>query len=169
MKFATSIALVPFALIGACSTVLTPPSPNIAPIVNASGAKIGQVSWWDDGNATSLDIRLTGITPGPHGVHLHMTGRCDAPGFTTAGGHWNPTDRQHGHQNAGGWHLGDLGNLNIRSNGSEETVLKLPAGTRFADVDGTALVIHAGADDEMTDPSGNSGGRIACAVIAPAR
>lgn len=160
--------MVPFALLGACSTVLTPPNQNIAPLINSAGARIGQVSWWDDGNATHLDVRIKGLSPGPHGVHLHTTGRCDAPGFTTAGGHWNPTGRQHGHQNAAGWHLGDLGNLNIRSNGTEEAMLMLPAGTRFADADGTALVIHAGPDDERTDPSGNSGGRIACAVIAPA-
>jgi Cu-Zn family superoxide dismutase len=109
-------------------------------------------------------------------VHLHQTGRCDAPDFASAGPHWNPTSHQHGRLNPQGPHLGDLPNLQVAANGSGriDFVVPVPAGTAaganpLLDADGTALVIHAAADDLWTDPSGNSGARIACGVLTPVR
>jgi Cu-Zn family superoxide dismutase len=106
-----------------------------------------------------------------HGTHLHATGRCDPPGFTTAGGHLNPAARQHGLRNPAGPHLGDLPNLTVAANGTgrmEATIAATltPGQAPLFDADGTALVVHAGPDDMVTDPAGNSGARIACTVIA---
>ena len=94
-------------------------------------------------------------------------GACDAPGFTTAGGHWNPTMRQHGSMNPNGQHEGDLPNLMIGSNGRGSLGAVIPGATiaGLLDADGAALVVHAGPDDLMTDPAGNSGARIACGVF----
>ena len=103
-------------------------------------------------------------------MHLHTTGSCDTPEFASAGSHLNPGNRQHGSANPAGSHLGDLPNLTIGSGGTGTVSATLP-GTRDQvlaqtfDGDGTAIVVHAGPDDYRTDPSGNSGGRIACGVL----
>ena len=114
---------------------------------------------------------LTGLVPGEHAMHLHMAGRCDTPTFDSAGDHWNPTNRQHGSQNAEGPHLGDLPNVTVGSD-SSATVQAVTAGgtlrgttNMLLDADGAALVIHAAADDYRTNPSGGSGGRIACGAV----
>jgi Cu-Zn family superoxide dismutase len=108
-------------------------------------------------------------------VHLHAVGSCEAPKFTSAGPHWNPTTKQHGHLNPNGYHMGDLGNLGVGADGVLTAGLLVPGarlrtdnngdGPVLLDGDGAALVFHAAADDEKTDPSGNSGDRIACAVL----
>jgi Cu-Zn family superoxide dismutase len=124
----------------------------------------------------SFRIVASGLPPGVHGIHVHAVGRCDPPDFTTAGAHWNPAERKHGFENPQGHHAGDLPNVTVGANGVLHTSVLLPnamlagpagAAAALTDADGAALVIHAGPDDYRTDPSGNSGGRIACAVIAP--
>jgi Cu-Zn family superoxide dismutase len=119
----------------------------------------------------------SGLEPGEHGIHIHETGICDPAGdepFSTAGGHFNPTDEAHGGPDTDPRHAGDLGNLMVEEDGSfvfEVTVEgpSLGEGTEntLADEDGSALVIHANPDDLETDPSGESGGRQACGVIFP--
>jgi len=103
-------------------------------------------------------------------MHLHTVGQCDAPGFTTAGGHLNPHGKQHGSQNPAGSHLGDLPNITINNNGAGAASAQLSGSSSelealLFDADGTALVVHAAADDYKTDPTGNSGARIACGVL----
>ena len=170
MTIARLILLPAIASLAACAaTPMSSPPTHTAPLVDASGATIGIVKHWADSAGTYFDVRANRLSPGDHGVHLHMVGRCDGPGFTTAGGHWNPATKLHGHRNPGGWHAGDLGNLTAGPDGKARAMLRLPAGSDVADQDGSALVIHARPDDEATDPSGNSGDRIACAVIAPPR
>jgi len=116
-------------------------------------------------------VAATGLPPGPHGAHLHAVGRCDPPDFSSAGPHWNPTNRQHGTDNPAGPHMGDMPNLTAAQDGSGTIDFTVRGATMqggqqaLLDADGAALVIHADADDYRTDPSGNSGGRIACAVI----
>jgi len=107
------------------------------------------------------------LPPGAHGAHVHTSGRCDAPDFASAGGHWNPTGKQHGVRNPAGPHGGDLPNLVVASDGRGTLSMMLPSGSLDAmlDSDGAAMMIHAGADDLVSDPSGNSGGRIACGVF----
>jgi Cu-Zn family superoxide dismutase len=119
-----------------------------------------------------VDLRITakGLAAGPHGAHLHTTGSCTAPDFASAGPHLNPTARMHGSRNPHGPHLGDLPNL-VASRGGRATLSMPLSGsaeelaTRLFDADGTAVVVHAGPDDYVTDPSGNSGGRVLCGVL----
>ena len=151
-----------------CTPMAPPETPvATASLVNRNGAAIGTVRLFSEPTGALLRIDASGLPPGQHGVHLHMTGRCDAPGFTTAGGHWNPTQKQHGHLNPAGWHQGDLGNLGVGADGRLVAGLLVPEATlaQLHDADGTAIVFHANTDDERTDPSGNSGDRIACAVL----
>jgi Cu-Zn family superoxide dismutase len=111
------------------------------------------------------------MAAGAYGAHIHTTGRCDGPGFESAGGHWNPTDHQHGKDSPRGMHKGDLPNLLIGADGRGTMEVTIPQASiggpvnRLLDADGAALVIHASADDYRTDPSGNSGARIACGVF----
>lgn len=152
------------------------PSRAAASLRNAQGQQIGEASAARVGNVVQIRVTVHGVTPGTHGLHLHQVGRCDSPDFTSAGPHWNPTGHQHGRLNPMGPHLGDLPNLVVGANGRGRVnfAVPLPAGTAaganpLLDADGTALVIHAAADDLRTDPSGNSGARIACAVLTPLR
>lgn len=137
---------------------------------NAQGQSVGTLRVEPVSQGTRVTLRVTGMPPGTHGAHLHAVGRCDAPEFTSAGSHWNPTSRQHGLRNPQGAHLGDLPNLVVAANGTGTLTATVPvpyvpgAGSML-DPDGTALVVHAAADDQVTDPSGNSGARIACAVV----
>jgi len=159
--------LAPVLLAG-CVPMAPPERPvSTANLISSNGTVIGSVRVFGEPTGVMLRINAKGLPPGTHGVHVHMTGRCDAPAFTTAGGHWNPTTRKHGHQNPEGYHTGDLGNLGVGSDGTLTAGLLVPGATFDAlrDADGSAFVIHAKADDEQTDPSGNSGDRIACAVL----
>ena len=142
------------------------------PIYDATGNTVGQLTLTQQGrDSVRVTVESTRLPAGVHGTHLHTTGRCDPPGFTTAGGHLNPTARQHGTRNPRGPHLGDLPNLTVGADGTgrmEATVAgsTTPGQAPLFDADGTALVVHASADDMVTDPAGNSGARIACTVVA---
>jgi Cu-Zn family superoxide dismutase len=121
----------------------------------------------------SVHVEAAGLQAGTYGVHLHALGRCEAPAFASAGAHWNPTVRQHGRDNPAGPHLGDLPNLVVGGDGRgaiDFTVagaaLTGAGANALLDADGAAVLVHAQADDYRTDPSGNSGARIACGVLA---
>jgi Cu-Zn family superoxide dismutase len=139
------------------------------PMINALGAPIGAVRAWQTAGGVSFHIEAAGLPHGVHGLHVHAVGRCDPPEFTTSGGHWNPADKKHGMNNPAGPHAGDLPNVEVAANGVLSATVTLPGATMagLLDADGSALVLHAAADDYKTDPSGNSGARIACAVIRP--
>lgn len=163
------------AALSACVATEPTGGPPMA-LINSAGQSIGSVRAWQTSGGVTFRIDATGLPHGVHGFHVHSVGRCDAPDFTSAGPHWNPTGRKHGLNNPAGAHAGDLRNLTVAANGVlGETVtvaganLLVPPGTPGAvlDADGAALVLHAQADDNVTDPSGNSGSRIACAVIQP--
>jgi Cu-Zn family superoxide dismutase len=121
-----------------------------------------------------MAVVVNNLPPGKHGFHIHAVGKCDPPDFQSAGGHFNPFGKKHGLKNPEGPHAGDLPNLEVGPDGKgklETTVGGLTLGkeglaTLFGS-NGTAVVIHAGPDDEKTDPAGNSGARIACGVIKP--
>ncbi|HEY0627702.1 MAG TPA: superoxide dismutase family protein [Sphingomicrobium sp.] len=163
--------LLPVSVLSACATPdeLGPVgnAPTIA-LINGGGASTGAVQVEQRAGGSYLRIAVQGLSPGEHGLHLHAVGRCDGPAFQSAGAHWNPASKQHGHLNPVGAHAGDLPNLTVSANGRGALNFLVP-GAGLADADGTALVIHAKPDDYRTDPSGNSGDRIACAVIAPPR
>ncbi len=155
---------------GTTRTAANAPATATATLRTATNAEVGTVRATDTGGNIRIDITATGMPQGVHGAHVHMVGRCDAPDFTTAGSHWNPDARQHGTQNPAGPHAGDAPNLTIGADGRGSLSVTLPGGS-FAgllDADGSAFLIHANADDLRTDPSGNSGGRIACGVLTAA-
>jgi superoxide dismutase, Cu-Zn family len=138
---------------------------------NAAGERNGVATLTDTAGAARLDLSVSQLSPGHHGLHFHAVGVCTPPDFKSAGAHFNPTDKRHGRLNPEGPHLGDLPNLNVSADGSADTSITLSrdligAGPHsLFQPGGSALVIHAGPDDERTDPSGNSGDRVACAVI----
>lgn len=136
-------------------------------LIGSNGQPIGTVRAWQTPGGISFRIAATGLPHGIHGIHVHSVGRCDPPDFASAGSHWNPAARKHGLNNPAGPHAGDLPNVEVAANGvlGATVVLSGASIASLLDTDGAALVIHAAADDNMTDPSGNSGGRIACAVI----
>jgi Cu-Zn family superoxide dismutase len=137
---------------------------NSATLIRADGSRAGAVSLSDTADGALLFIDATGLPPGGHGAHLHAIGRCETPDFTSAGPHWNPGERQHGLDNPQGPHDGDLPNVTVNGDGTLKTSLKVASGS--LDADGAALVIHVSPDDNRTDPSGNSGARIACAAFS---
>lgn len=138
-----------------------------AVLAGADGSPRGSATLRDASGGLAVKISAEGLPAGTHGIHIHTTGRCEAPDFASAGGHWNPTARQHGRDNPQGAHHGDLPNLVVGADGRATLAMTTPGGSlaELFDADGAALVIHASADDNRTDPSGNSGGRIACGVI----
>ena len=161
------ILLAPL-LAAACTTV-EPTGGVPMPLVNSAGQPIGTVRAWQTDGSVSFHISATGLPHGLHGLHIHAVGRCDPPGFTSAGPHWDLHSKKHGMNNLAGPHDGDLPNVQVAANGVLEATVTSPATTMamLLDADGSALVIHAQQDDYETDPSGNSGARIACAVIQP--
>lgn len=139
----------------------------------ASNIPAGTAQLLSTGDGVMLAVAVTGIKPGPHGFHLHQTGSCTAPDFSSAGGHLNPSGEGHGLEDNDGSHLGDLPNLEVSPSGTA-TVRVTLRGARdevldaIFDADGTAIVIHADPDDGTSEPSGNAGKRVACAVLKPA-
>lgn len=138
----------------------------------ADGTLKARAMVWSTARGVEVRIQAAGLAPGHYGTHLHAVGRCEGPDFVSAGPHWNPTERQHGSLNPQGHHLGDLPNLEVDESGAGRLEYAI-AGAEMSgsqgllDDDGAAVVIHAAADDYRTDPSGNSGARIACGVLAP--
>lgn len=147
------------------------PSTATAQLANADGAAAGSVTVTADASgALLLLLNVENVEPGEHGVHVHMTGLCEGPDFSSAGGHWNPTDAAHGLESPDGQHAGDMPNLEVGEDGTGTLEYTLGGGATFEgllDEDGSAFIIHAGPDDQVTDPSGDSGDRIACGVFEP--
>lgn len=174
-KSAIAVAMAAAAGLAGCTGMdEVPPDPvGEARLSFANGSPAGAATLLNDARGLRIVVSATGMTPGAHGFHLHATGRCEAPGFTSAGGHLNPDNRKHGTLAAGGAHLGDLPNLQIGAGGSGRATEAVPGGRSalgaIFDEDGTAVVIHANPDDYRTDPAGNAGDRVACGVLSRTR
>src|SRR5215510_8756 len=142
-----------------------------ADIKNAEGKTIGTASVRNTKDGVLLTVTVRGLPEGLHAVHVHSVGKCEGPAFTSAGPHFNPLNKQHGLENAAGPHAGDLPDMYVEKSGAgryEVLVDRItlgPGEMSIFDADGSAIVIHVTADDNVTDPTGDSGDRIACGVI----
>jgi Cu-Zn family superoxide dismutase len=150
-----------------------PPSPSAtAGLKSADGKDVGTVTLTQTPSGVRLRLALKGLPPGEHAFHVHGVGKCEPP-FTSAGPHFNPEQKKHGLKSQEGHHAGDMPNVTIPANGNltltvvnkDITLEKGKPNSVFFQDGGTALVIHANKDDEVTDPAGNAGDRIACGVI----
>jgi superoxide dismutase, Cu-Zn family len=141
-------------------------------LINTDGKKTGLAVLTQMQKGVLVQVYIEGLKPGRHGFHVHETGKCDAPKFESAGGHFNPTHKKHGYNNPAGYHAGDIPNLVVDENGIgkgeffvDAVSLEIDQANSLLDQDGSTLMIHSGADDYSTDPAGNSGDRVACGVI----
>lgn len=164
-------------LLGACQpaartdTAAGPGETVEVTLMNAEGAAIGTARLAPADDGVRVSLAAAGLAPGPHGFHIHETGRCDAPDFESAGGHFAPAGNPHGFEVPAGPHAGDLRNIEVGADGqvraeavNERITLGAGANSLF-DADGSAVVIHAQPDDYRSQPSGDAGARVACGVV----
>ena len=147
------------------------PRPVTVKLVDARSDSIGTATLSPAPTGVSIALAVKGLSPGEHAIHVHGTARCEGPAFTSAGGHFNPEQKQHGINNPQGPHAGDMPNFTVDSTGRSSATVVAPGVTLGDDPrsvftgGGTALVIHEKADDMKSDPAGNAGARVACGVI----
>jgi len=169
---------IPLVLVAGLASAQTPagavpPSGATATLKNAQGDEVGTaiITPVQPAGGVSIKVSFRKLPPGTHALHIHTTGSCTPPEFTSAGGHFNPGGKQHGKDNPAGHHAGDLPNFEVDAKGSAQVSVNVPdvtldeSPTSLFHTGGTALVVHGGADDNKTDPAGNAGPRIACGVI----
>jgi Cu-Zn family superoxide dismutase len=176
--FKTVCAVAVVAAVTGCSSALSgrhQVAAASASLSDVGGHVVGTAQLWqgDDG-VVHVDVRATRLTPGMHGIHFHAVGSCEgaaATPFSAAGSHYNPLGKQHGLNNASGPHAGDAPNLEVGADGTghlsftTNRITLVTGPTSLFDSDGSAIVIHGGADDQTSQPAGNSGARVACGVV----
>ncbi|WP_284141460.1 MULTISPECIES: superoxide dismutase family protein [unclassified Virgibacillus] len=148
-------------------------SPNTKSInmYNGSGDMVGTATLTEQPDGVKIKLKLEGLTPGFHGIHVHEYPKCEGPDFKTAGNHLNPEGKEHGLMHPKGPHLGDLPNIEVESDGTVDAELMLQGATlhdgkkSILKEDGTSLIVDAGQDDGVSQPSGNSGERLICGEI----
>lgn len=173
MKVLTVLGLASLFAAGCTSMSQTAMSDTAtAELKNAAGQSVGNATFTQLQDGVRIVLTMRGMPPGAKGAHIHGVGKCEPPAFISAGGHFNPEKKQHGLQNPSGPHAGDLPNITINADGTgrlETTTSRIMLGAGSHSIfgaNGSALVVHASADDFKTDPTGNSGARLACGVIA---
>jgi Cu-Zn family superoxide dismutase len=172
MQIATATSLALILSLGSFIALRTPvPMTATAELLNAEGKSLGRLSLVQEEEGVRISGSLSGLPAGPHAMHIHAVGQCHAPGFESAGAHFNPFHKKHGTQNKDGPHAGDLPNFTVFADGSavfdftaKLVTLRSGENSLFT-TGGTCLVIHEKPDDDVTDPAGNAGSRIACGVI----
>ena len=158
-------------LLFGCAAMHLGPVGARAQLKDKDGKSVGTATFREMSDGVLVSVDVKGLTPGLHAVHIHAVGKCEGPAFTSAAGHFNPLQKKHGFKNPEGAHAGDLPNMLVAKDGSGQFEaltdgVTLGSGpTSIFDADGSALVVHAGVDDNVTDPTGNAGDRAACGVI----
>ncbi len=160
-------------LLAGCASVTGEKEPLSAEatLKDKDGKQVGVATFIETPDGVRVAVTGYRLPPGSHGLHIHAVGVCQPPDFTSSGPHFNPAKKLHGRLNPQGPHAGDLPNLVIAASGeggidiTTKAFTLTPGGVSLFGDNGTSIIIHANADDEKTDPTGNSGGRIACGVI----
>ena len=175
----TGIFLLQIAVVGCGESGESPGevSGNVAraQLLGVDKVEYGEVIIAQGDGQLIVNVDAKNMPPGPHGIHIHTIGKCEGPDFKSAEGHWNPTEKEHGFENTKGAHRGDFFNLDIGDDGTGSLEATIDGGSlkegeeALLDSDGAAFVVHEGPDDLKSDPSGESGGRLACGVFVGGR
>lgn len=159
-------------LAGSFSVAKAGRSSATAELKDAKGQTVGHVTLKEGKKGVILSAKVANLPPGLHAIHVHTVGKCEAPDFKTAGGHFNPESKQHGLENPAGHHAGDMPNFMVADDGKgvykttlQGVTLAGSGANSLFHEGGTAVVIHEKEDDMKTDPAGNAGARIACGPV----